>query len=130
MRPPDRSTVMLDPFTQTPAAGAIMALLADSPALTRAQLMDATGLSRSGLQSRLDDLSSLGAIEEDQLAPTGRGRPQSRFRVAPTIGATVSVDLSRDPATLRFARLDREPVTETPVAPWSRCCATHSRVMA
>ncbi|SDD66295.1 ROK family protein [Auraticoccus monumenti] len=63
-------------------AGQLLGLIIETPLLTRAQLLDLTGISRTTLLGRLDALISLDLLVEEVAGGTGRpGRPAGRLRV-------------------------------------------------
>lgn len=75
------------------SVGDVLGLFRAAPALTRADLMRRTGLSRSTINQRLDALLAARLIVADgEEAPT-RGRPAERFRFARTRGILLVADI-------------------------------------
>ncbi len=83
-------------ITSSPAAGTpggILDLLRGAPeGLTRADLMDVTGLARSTVAQRLDSLTQLGLVTECPTTTTTRGRPATRFAFSPSAGVLLIAD--------------------------------------
>jgi predicted NBD/HSP70 family sugar kinase len=80
----------------TPAAGAgsvghVLDLIRRAGGLTRAEIIDKTGLSRSTVAARLDALSAAGLILSGQTA-AARGRPPSHFHFREDQGALLIAD--------------------------------------
>jgi predicted NBD/HSP70 family sugar kinase len=63
-----------------PSAGAILGLIRETGGLSRAQLLDVSGMARSTLYARLEELSALGVIYEGETLGAARGRPSRRIR--------------------------------------------------
>jgi predicted NBD/HSP70 family sugar kinase len=63
-----------------PSAGSILGLIRETGGLSRAQLLELSGMARSTLYARLEELSALGVIYEGEALGAGRGRPSRRIR--------------------------------------------------
>ncbi len=99
----------LAPVNTSPAdldAGAVhlLNLVRSSGALTRAQMNEQTGWARMTVTGRLDQLLVGGLLVADDPAPSGRGRPVTRFRLAGHTAALVVADVGALGA--RLARCD------------------------
>lgn len=81
---------MTDATTGTP--GRVLALIRATGDVTRAELVERTGLSRATVGARLDGLQQAGLIAEAELTSTSRGRPPSRFRFRHEGGALLIAD--------------------------------------
>ncbi|MFF5675207.1 ROK family protein [Streptomyces hygroscopicus] len=73
--------------------GAVLALIRGGRATTRAQLMAATGLSRSTMATRLEALSEAGYLEVSGAADSTGGRPAGSFRLRPDSGVLLVADI-------------------------------------
>ena len=63
------------------SAGEVLALIRATGGLSRAQLLERSGMARSTLYARLEELAGLGVVyEAEALDPAGRGRPSRRLR--------------------------------------------------
>ncbi|NUQ31413.1 MAG: ROK family transcriptional regulator [Dermatophilaceae bacterium] len=60
--------------------GQVLALIRAHGDVTRAELVDRTGLARGTVGARLDALQQAGLIAPAEMTSTSRGRPPSRFR--------------------------------------------------
>ncbi|MFZ3555573.1 ROK family protein [Streptomyces sp. BH055] len=86
--------------TPSPAsAGRLLQLIRGGQATTRAELQRATGLSRSTVGLRLDELDRAGWLRQDTGTSTG-GRPSHRLVFDPGHAAVLAVDLET-----RYARV-------------------------
>ncbi|GAA5030464.1 ROK family protein [Terrabacter aeriphilus] len=81
---------MTDGTTGTP--GRVLALIRATGDVTRAELVERTGLSRATVGARLDGLQQAGLIAEAEVTSTSRGRPPSRFRFRHEGGALLIAD--------------------------------------
>src|SRR5437868_5718413 len=78
---------MLDPNTGgSNGPGAILGLIRAGQAVTRAQLMQATGLSRSTVAQRLELLLASGLIAAAGAENSTGGRPPEAFQINPAAG--------------------------------------------
>lgn len=68
------------------SAGEVLALIRGHGGLTRAEIVETSGLSRSTVAARLETLQQAGLIEAAEDSSTARGRPPARFRVRDDAG--------------------------------------------
>ena len=73
--------------------GAVLALVRSGRATTRAELMAATGLSRSTMASRLDALSEAGYLEAAGTGGATGGRRANSLRLRPDSGVLLVADI-------------------------------------
>lgn len=85
------------------SAGHLLRLIRSGEATTRGELQQATGLSRSTVGNRLDQLFRAGWLRHRAGASTG-GRPSARLEFDPSHAAVLAVDL--DTGHARMAVLD------------------------
>ena len=71
------------------SAGAVLQLIRTGAAATRSEVGRATGLSRSAVTLRLEQLIDRGLVIERSLAPSTRGRPPSRLELNPDGGVVL-----------------------------------------
>jgi predicted NBD/HSP70 family sugar kinase len=84
--------------------GSVLAALFDSGALTRPELADHTGLSRPTIADAVRRLLSAGLIVEAGRRTGGLGRVPTCYRLAPTAGYVIALDVGGD--NLRVAVAD------------------------
>ncbi|NUR81721.1 MAG: ROK family transcriptional regulator [Dermatophilaceae bacterium] len=72
--------------------GQVLALIRAHGDVTRAELVDRTGLARGTVGARLDALQQAGLIAPAEMTSTSRGRPPSRFRFRHEGGALLIAD--------------------------------------
>lgn len=92
-------------YTRTSAlgisgAGELFQLLRDGLPRTRAQLAHETGLARSTITTRVDELMDLGLIWPVAEAASTGGRPPSQFALNPRARVVLAADLGASHATL------------------------------
>ncbi|WP_100351173.1 ROK family transcriptional regulator [Luteimicrobium subarcticum] len=91
-------------------------LIRTSDGLTRAELVDATGLSRSTVNSAVVRLLDAGRVVESDLEEkgpgSGSGRPATRLRVAPKSSHVAGVDFGHSHIYVALADASGEPVGE------------------
>lgn len=75
------------------AAGQLLHLIRTGRARTRRELLDATGLSRSTVAARLDQLVQLGYVREVGVESGLRGRPSNLLAFDETHGVVLAADL-------------------------------------
>ncbi|MCG5216415.1 ROK family transcriptional regulator [Streptosporangium sp. KLBMP 9127] len=97
---------------------AIRALRAAGP-LTLSALADRAGLSRPSMKEVVDELTSLGWVEEVPPSPGTMGRPARRYRFRADSGHLVGVDIGGHNVRAALSDLDGHVLTETrqPVEP-------------
>ncbi|NUR84313.1 MAG: ROK family transcriptional regulator, partial [Nonomuraea sp.] len=92
---------------------AVLSTLRASGALSRAQLTDRTGLSRSTLFAIISDLMERGAVIETEpvaAEPRGRGRPAALVSLNPAAGLLLGLDLGRGRVRLAVANAAHQVV--------------------
>src|SRR4051794_41348867 len=75
------------------AAGAVLSTLFDSEPLTRPELADRTGFSRPTVAEAVRRLLDGGLISEAGVRRGGLGRVPTCYRLAPTAGYVIAVDI-------------------------------------
>lgn len=75
------------------AAGQLLHLIRTGRARTRRDLLDTTGLSRSTVAARLDQLVRLGYVREVGVESGSRGRPSNLLAFDQTYGVVLAADL-------------------------------------
>lgn len=93
-------------------AGAILALIRTAGTITRAQLMAATGLSRSTMTQRLEQLLAHRLIVEAGSGAARRGRPPFTFAFNPQAGVILSAGMGATHGRLGLTDLDGELLAE------------------
>ena len=76
-----------------PAAGFLLELIRSSRARTRRELQELTGLSRSTITSRIDQLVEAGYVHESGVERGPRGRPSTRLAFDESHGLILAADL-------------------------------------
>ncbi|MFI9592894.1 ROK family protein [Nonomuraea sp. NPDC052265] len=92
---------------------AVLATLRAAGALSRAQLTERTGLSRSTLFAIISDLMERGAVIETDSVPAeprGRGRPAAYVSLNPAAGLLLGLDLGRGRVRLAVANAAHQVV--------------------
>jgi predicted NBD/HSP70 family sugar kinase len=74
-------------------ADAVLRLLLDGQARTRAELIDDTGLARSTVTGRIEALLAAGLVVPSGEAASTGGRPPARFRFNPTARLVLAADV-------------------------------------
>ena len=94
------------PRTAAPhaGAGAVLKIIRATGRSTRAELAEATGLSRSSLSDRLDALMASELVREAGLLPSNGGRPRSTLELNPSGGLLLVADVGA--TRTRLALLD------------------------
>ncbi|MBB2994415.1 ROK family transcriptional regulator [Paeniglutamicibacter cryotolerans] len=86
-------------------AGELFQLLRDGHPRTRAQLALETGLARSTITTRVDELMGLGLVLPVAEAASTGGRPPSQFALNPRARVVLAADLGASHATLAITDL-------------------------
>jgi glucokinase len=87
------------------ASGDLFQLLRDGRGRTRAELAEITGLARSTIAARVDELLAAGLITPAGEARSSGGRPPSRFAFDPSARVVLAADLGATHATLAVTDL-------------------------
>lgn len=85
--------------------GELFQLLRDGSPRTRAELAKATGLARSTIAARVDDLMKMGLITPVADGVSTGGRPPSQFALNPAAKVVVAADLGASHATVAVTDL-------------------------
>ncbi|MEV0088452.1 ROK family protein [Saccharopolyspora sp. NPDC050642] len=92
-------------------------LIASGAAETRVELVRATGLARSTVNSHLDALIAAGVVvERGPVGSGGRGRPAHRLAIAPRAGVVLAADVGVHSTRLAVADLGQDVLAERQVA--------------
>ena len=86
-------------------ASELFQLLRDGQPRTRAELAATTGLARSTIALRVDELIALGLVSPVNDAQSTGGRPSSQFALNPTAKVVLAADLGASHATIAIADL-------------------------
>ncbi|WP_227589898.1 ROK family transcriptional regulator [Demequina pelophila] len=86
--------------------GNVLHLLRQDGPLTRADVIDGTGLSRSTVNQHLAALAEAGLIRESTPAESTGGRPSSRYAFQPRRAAVLTVDVGATGVELAVCDLD------------------------
>ncbi|GLU91135.1 sugar kinase [Agromyces sp. NBRC 114283] len=89
----------------TSGASELFQLLRDGAPRTRAALAQATGLARSTVAARVDELMRLGLVAPVADAASTGGRPPSQFALNPSARVVLAADLGASHATLAITDL-------------------------
>jgi glucokinase len=87
-------------------------LLRDGQPRTRAQLAKATGLARSTIAARVDELMRMGLVSPVAGAVSTGGRPPSQFALNPVGRVTGAVDIGASHATVAITDLTARVIDE------------------
>jgi predicted NBD/HSP70 family sugar kinase len=98
------------------AANELFALLRDGRAWTRAELAQETGLARSTVAARVDDLMRLGLVAPLGEAASTGGRPPSLFAVNPRARVVAGVDVGATHVAVALADLAGEVLEKVSTA--------------
>ena len=91
----------------------VLSLFRTRGALTRAQVIDLTGLSRTALNQRLDVLVGAGLVVGSQGEVPTRGRPADRFHFNSTRGVVLVADVGASKMRIGLSDLDGRVRRET-----------------
>lgn len=94
-------------------AATLLDLVRRRKAVTRAQLAAATGLARSTVAQRVDQLMAAGLIEEVGEAPSTGGRPPAMLGFNSEAGVVLVADLGATHSRLAVSDLAARPLAET-----------------
>jgi predicted NBD/HSP70 family sugar kinase len=84
----------LDPGSAIGSPGGVLRLIRDGRAVTRTDVMDVTGLSRSTVMQRLGVLLSAGLlVEQPEAGPSSGGRRPAALRFNERVGVVLAADL-------------------------------------
>jgi len=94
------------------AAGHLLELIRTGRARTRRDLLDSTGLSRSTVAARLDQLVAAGYIRESAVATGARGRPSTMLAFDDSHGAVLAADFGATHARAALCNLAGQTLGE------------------
>src|SRR4051812_14679550 len=92
--------------------GAVMRLIRNGEAVTRAELADQTGLARSTVAQRVDALLAHGLVTEVTGAASTGGRPPTVLALNRDAGLVLAADLGATHSRLAVSDLTGEPLAE------------------
>jgi predicted NBD/HSP70 family sugar kinase len=95
------------------AAGDLFQLLRDGGGRTRSELADLTGLARSTIAARVDELIASGLVAAAGEARSSGGRPPTRFAFDPHARVVLAADLGATHATLAVTDLGAKVIGES-----------------
>ncbi len=93
--------------------GAILRLIREAGPITRAELIERTGLGRSTVSQRVDALVAAGLILAGGEAPSTGGRPPATLTFNHRAGVTLAADLGATHSRVAVADLSGQPLAET-----------------
>jgi len=93
------------PASARTGAGELFQLLRDGVPRTRAELAKSTGLARSTIAARVDDLMRMGLITPVADAVSTGGRPPSQFALNPAAKVVIAADIGASHATVAITDL-------------------------
>ena len=96
----------------TSGASELFQLLRDGVPRTRASLAQSTGLARSTVAARVDELMQLGLVSPVSDAMSTGGRPPSQFALNPGARIVLAADLGASHATIAVSDLAGSPLAE------------------
>ena len=96
----------------TSGASELFQLLRDGVPRTRASLAQSTGLARSTVAARVDELMQLGLVSPVSDAMSTGGRPPSQFALNPAARIVLAADLGASHATIAVSDLAGSPLAE------------------
>ncbi len=96
------------------SAGDLLRLLREGAASNRPQLTELTGLSRSAVAQRIDDLIRIGLVVEDGSSASTGGRPALRLRFNHEQGVVLVADLGATHARIAVTDLAGTVLEEIP----------------
>src|SRR5690349_6782392 len=94
-----------EPTTNVAGVSQLFQLLRDGVPRTRAELAKSTGLARSTVATRVDELMRMGLITPVAEAVSTGGRPPSQFALNPSAKVVVAADVGASHATVAITDL-------------------------
>lgn len=94
-------------------AGELLRLLRSGDGLTRNELIELTGLSRSTLGARLEALASAGLVQTSGVGASTGGRPATRLSFSPTAYVVLAADFGATHVNLALTDLAGQVIAET-----------------
>jgi predicted NBD/HSP70 family sugar kinase len=96
----------------TPGAGAMLQLIREGRAATRAELVELTGLARSTVSQRVDALLAEGLLVSAKGAASTGGRPPAVLRFNADLGVVLAAELGRTRCHVAVTDLDANVLAE------------------
>lgn len=103
------------PNGAAPSAGRLLQMIRNGSGLTRAQLQAGTGMSRTTLTERLDQLSAAGLVHEARRAAGTGGRPAKIIEFDDTGKVVLALDLGHTRCRVAAVSLRAEPLAHQEV---------------
>jgi predicted NBD/HSP70 family sugar kinase len=104
--------VSVMPHVARPGSGALLEFIRGGTAVTRADLVRLTGLSRSSISQRIDALIDCGLVRETTDLPSTGGRPPASLVFRSEHGVVLAADLGATHARLAVTDLAGRPLAE------------------
>ena len=98
-----------------PELGQLVSLIVQQRTSTRAELARITGLARSTISQRVEDLLELGVLVESGEGPSSGGRRPTLLALNPAAGVVLAADFGATHARLAMATLSGQPEVERAV---------------
>ncbi|MEO5662229.1 MAG: ROK family transcriptional regulator [Nocardioides sp.] len=105
--------VPASPAPSVAGAGELLRLLRSGEGLTRNELIELTGLSRSTLGARLEALVSAGLVQTSGVGASTGGRPATRLSFCPTAYVVLAADFGATHVTAALTDLAGDVIAET-----------------
>ena len=105
--------ITASPASSVAGAGALLRLLRCGEGLTRNELIELTGLSRSTLGARLEALASAGLVKTSGVGASTGGRPATRLSFSATAHVVLAADFGATHVTAALTDLGGEVIAET-----------------
>jgi predicted NBD/HSP70 family sugar kinase len=115
-RPPVRPTSRTPSAPTVPTArgaGELLRLLREHEGLTRSELIEHTGWSRSTLGARLDSLTAAGLVQSSGVGASTGGRPATRLSFHPAAYVVLAADFGATHVTVALTDLAGTVIAET-----------------
>ncbi|NQX13229.1 ROK family transcriptional regulator [Microbacteriaceae bacterium VKM Ac-2855] len=96
----------------TQTTGDLLRLLSDGRPRSRGLLVEETGLPRSAVSARLDELTAAGWLVRSEDLPSSGGRPASRIAFNSSSRGIAAIDLGASHATIAITDLDGDVLAE------------------
>ena len=97
------------------SAGDIYALIRDRRAITRAEIRQLTGLSRTAVSARVAALAARGLVIEREQAPSTGGRPRPILTFNADAGVVLSAAIGRSRTRLAVCNLAGDILASTDI---------------
>ena len=108
----EKSNGVIEGVTGINTPGALLKLIRQGAATTRAELVDITGMARSTVSQRIDDLLTNRLLIESGAAPSTGGRRPALLEFNRNAGVVLVADLGATHSRLAVSNLMAEPLAE------------------